>query len=97
MVFNGIFQNDTIVECCRKMPLEQVKAYTIDLANTDGSGRFKCPKCRVKISPDDKTDSVYTVLETVMKGDSVERIILLCNKCGSQIHLVGFQILNETQ
>jgi len=80
-----------------KLHLEQVKAYTIDLAKTDGSGRFKCPKCGVKISPDDKTDAVYTILETVMKEDAVERIILHCNKCRSQIHLVGFQAPNEKQ
>jgi phage terminase large subunit GpA-like protein len=58
-----------------------------------GSGEFRCPKCGAEVSPDDETENVYVVLETVMKGDCLERIILQCNKCGAQIHLIGFHFL----
>jgi uncharacterized protein with PIN domain len=75
--------------------LEQIEAYTVDLTKTRGNGQFECPKCRVLISPDDKTEDVYTILEAVMKDDRLEKIILRCNKCKSRIHLIGFN-LKET-
>jgi len=56
--------------------------------------RVKCPKCGIKISPDDKTENAYTILKSVMKGDRLEKIILQCNRCKSQIHLTGFHLLN---
>lgn len=49
------------------------------------------------MSPEDETEEVYTILEAVTKGDCLERIILQCNRCGSQIHLIGFDFLNETE
>jgi hypothetical protein len=65
------------------------------LTGIRGIGAFKCPKCGIKISPDDKTEKAYTILKPVMKGDSLEKIILKCNRCQSQIHLTGFQFLNK--
>jgi len=48
------------------------------------------------MSPDDVTEDVYRILETVTKGeDFVEKIVIQCNKCGSQICLVGFDFLNK--
>jgi len=61
----------------------------IDLTKIDGDGTFPCPKCGAVISPDDETESVYTILETKFKDDSLEKLIIQC-KCGSEIHLVGF-------
>jgi len=63
--------------------------HEIDLAKIEGDGAFSCPKCGAVISPDDETESVYTILETKFKGDSLDKLIIQC-KCGSEIHLVGF-------
>jgi hypothetical protein len=77
--------------------LEAIKFYTIDLRRTDGEGEFKCPRCGVLISPDDETEDTFTILEPVMKGDALHEISILCNRCKSQIHLVGFDLLNALQ
>jgi len=77
------------------MNLEQIEFYTIDLTKIHGNGEFRCPRCGVEMSPDDETEDVYTILETVTKGDELEKIILQCNKCGSRIHLIGFHKLNQ--
>jgi len=73
--------------------MERTKFFIIDLSKTKGSGEFKCPKCGVKISPDDQSENVYTILRPVMKEDCLEKLILRCNYCGSIIHLIGFNIL----
>jgi transcription elongation factor Elf1 len=75
--------------------LQGIKLYTVDLTKVNGEGEFRCPKCGIEISPNDKTEDVYTILETVMKKDYLEKIVLQCNSCGSQIHLVGFHLLNK--
>ena len=67
------------------------KSYTVDLSKIDGRGEFKCPKCKTEISPDDTTETAYTIIEPVVRSDSLERIVIQCNKCGSTIRLVGFQ------
>jgi predicted RNA-binding Zn-ribbon protein involved in translation (DUF1610 family) len=77
--------------------MEEVRSYTIDLTTIDGRGEFRCPKCGTRISPDDQTEKVYTIVETLTKEDSLESILLQCNKCGSQIQLVGFEVLNSTE
>jgi len=70
--------------------MESPTKFTVDLTQIEGEGDFPCPKCGVTISPDDETEKVYRVLETKVKGDALEELIVLCNKCGSEIHLVGF-------
>ena len=75
--------------------MQGVKLYTIDLTKIKGKGDFKCPKCGVRISPDDESDSSYTILETVMEGDVLEKVTLECNRCHSHIHLTGFNLLNK--
>jgi len=72
--------------------LRETELYTVNLTKIKGKGDFKCPKCKVKISPDDQTENVYTILETIMKGESLEKIMLQCNKCGSHINVTGFQL-----
>ena len=47
------------------------------------------------ISPDDMSENAYTVLEPVMKGTSLEKIVLQCNKCESQIYLTGFHVMDK--
>jgi hypothetical protein len=63
--------------------------YEIDLAKTDRQGAFPCPKCGAVISPADESQNVYSIMETKLKGNSLEKLIIQC-KCGSEIHLVGF-------
>ena len=75
----------------------QVTLLTVDLAKIRGKGDFRCPRCGVRISPDDSTEETYSILEPVMKGDSLEKILLQCNKCGSKICLTGFYGLNLTR
>jgi len=63
--------------------------HKIDLTKIEGDGTFPCPKCGAVISPDDETESAYTILETKFKDNSLDKLIIQC-KCGSEIHLVGF-------
>ena len=68
------------------------ETYVIDLYKIKGNGEFKCPKCGTKISPDDLSGDVYTITETQVKEDRLEKVILHCNKCGSKLHLTGFEV-----
>lgn len=65
--------------------------FTIDLARIDGNGDFPCPNCGVSISPDDESEEVYKIVDTRMKGETLEELTIQCNKCGSKIRLIGFQ------
>jgi len=64
--------------------------YEVDLTKIKGEGDFPCPSCGVVISPEDETEDVYSILETKVKGESLEELVIHCNKCGSKIRLVGF-------
>jgi len=75
--------------------LQATKFFTVDLTKIRGRGEIRCPKCGIKISPDDETENAYTILETVMKGESLDKIALHCNKCRSQIYLTGFHLLDK--
>jgi hypothetical protein len=75
--------------------LQGVKCYTVDLTKLDGSGDIHCPKCGSLISPDDETEDNYTILETIIKEDNLDKMILKCNKCQTVICLTGFQLLSK--
>ena len=75
--------------------MEKIKPFVIDLSKIKGSGEFKCPKCGVKISPEDQSENVYTILEPIVREDRLEKVILQCNKCGSKISLIGFHVLEK--
>jgi len=64
--------------------------FTIDLAGIEGDGDFPCPNCGVTISPEDETENVYTIVDTRVKGESLEELTIQCNKCGCRIRLIGF-------
>jgi len=64
--------------------------FTIDLATIEGNGDFPCPNCGVSISPDDETENVYSIVDTRIKGEILEELTILCNKCGTKIRLIGF-------
>jgi len=74
----------------KKAATKKTMTYTIDLTKIDGDGAFPCPKCGTIISPDDDTEEIYQILETKVKNDELAELILMCNKCGSAIKLVGF-------
>jgi hypothetical protein len=63
--------------------------HEIDLNRIEGDGAFPCPKCGAVISPADESQSIYSIVETKLKGKTLEKLIIHC-KCGSEIHLVGF-------
>jgi DNA-directed RNA polymerase subunit M/transcription elongation factor TFIIS len=77
--------------------MQSSKLFTIDLTTIKGKGDFNCPKCGAKISPDDKTEKKYAILQPLMSGDELESIMLQCKKCDSQIHLTGFRALAMTR
>jgi DNA-directed RNA polymerase subunit RPC12/RpoP len=66
------------------------QVFKLDLTKIEGGGDFACPSCGTMISPEDETENVYVILETKMKKDFLEELIIQCNRCGSRIHLVGF-------
>ena len=67
-------------------------SYVVDLTKIDGKGDVSCPLCGTILSPEDETENTYKILETKLKNDVLEELVILCKKCGSQIHLVGFLI-----
>jgi predicted RNA-binding Zn-ribbon protein involved in translation (DUF1610 family) len=74
----------------KKVDVKKNIVYTIDLTKIDGDGAFPCPKCGSVISPDDETDTTYEIVETRVKGDDLQELVLTCKKCGTTIKLVGF-------
>ena len=77
--------------------MQTSKFFTVDLAKIKGKGDFNCPKCGTKISPNDRTEKSYKILQTHMRGDELDSIMLQCNTCESQIHLTGFLALSITR
>jgi ribosomal protein S27AE len=73
--------------------LKQTHAYKVDLAKIDGKGAFPCPRCGGNISPDDFTEEAYSILGTKVNKQGLEELEMRCSKCGSQLHLTGFAIL----
>jgi predicted RNA-binding Zn-ribbon protein involved in translation (DUF1610 family) len=78
------------VNVMKKASVKKSVLYTVDLTKIDGDGAFPCPKCGAIISPDDETEEIYQIVDTKVEGDSLAELIILCNKCGSTIRLVGF-------
>jgi len=80
----------------KKASVKRSVNYTIDLTKIDGDGAFPCPKCGTVISPDDETEETYQIVETRVKDDELAELVLMCNKCGSTIKLVGFMSQPES-
>lgn len=70
--------------------MKQSQAYRIDLTKIEGNGDFPCPSCGTVISPDDETEDVYVILETKLKNEALQELVIQCNKCRSKINLTGF-------
>ena len=62
----------------------------LDLTKIDGNGDFPCPSCGVKISPEDESEEVYTIIEEKVNGDILEELVIQCNTCSCRIRLTGF-------
>ena len=75
--------------------MRQIHAYKIDLTKMEGNGDFACPRCGTKISPDDETEVVYSILGSKVNSNGLEEVVICCNKCSSHIHLTGFSLLQE--
>ena len=94
-LFHKCYSRDSSDKELGGTSLQTPKFFIVDLTRIEGKGEFKCPRCGTKISPEDKTERSYTILEANMKGDFLDRIRLQCNKCQSQIYLTGFNLLNR--
>jgi transcription initiation factor IIE alpha subunit len=75
--------------------MTQKQVYVLDLTKIDGSGEFPCPRCGNAISPDDCTEETYSILETRVNSQGLEELVIRCNKCGSQLRLTGFSLLQK--
>jgi len=85
-----IIKKGVLDKMMKKADVKKNMVYTIDLTKIDGDGAFPCPKCGSLISPEDETDTTYEIVETRVKGDDLEELVLTCKKCGTTIKLVGF-------
>ena len=64
--------------------------FDIDLTKIDGEGDFPCPKCEVKISPEDLSEKVYVIVETKVRNNELVELIIQCKNCESKIRLFGW-------
>ena len=64
----------------------------LDLTRIRGNGDFPCPNCGVVISPEDETEDVYRILDTKVRGQALEELVIQCNKCASRIRVIGFLV-----
>jgi len=79
----------------RKMKTELLLEYKVDLAKIEGSGDFPCPKCGVKISPEDHSEDKYSIKEIKTRKDRLEELVIECHRCKSLIRLTGFKLLGS--
>ncbi|HUK84342.1 MAG TPA: hypothetical protein VLU95_00620 [Candidatus Acidoferrum sp.] len=75
--------------------MKQKSTYMLDLTKINGKGDFSCPSCGNTISPDDCTENAYTIIEAKVNKQGLDEILICCNKCGIQLLLTGFSMLQE--
>jgi hypothetical protein len=75
--------------------MNQIQVYEMDLNKIDGGGDLLCPRCGNEISPDDTTETAYSILESIVSNPCLKEIIIRCNKCESELHLTGFSLLQR--
>jgi len=73
--------------------VKQVLVHKINLIEIEGKGDFLCPCCGAKISPNDETEEVYSILEPKVRNNTLESLLIRCNKCSNKILLTGFSAL----
>ena len=77
------------------MKLEE-SFFVIDLTKLDAPEDCLCPLCKTDIFPYNETGENHNVIETKTgKNNSSDKIVVLCKKCGSVIHLVGLEAFSE--
>ncbi len=77
--------------------MRQLQAYKLDLTKISGKGDFPCLECGSTISPDDTTEDTYHIIEPKVNRQGLSEFVLECNKCGAQIHLTGFALLQKLE
>jgi hypothetical protein len=70
--------------------VKQMLVHEIDLTELDGEGDFLCPFCGTKISPEDETEEIYSVLEVKVRDNTLVSSLIRCNTCSNKILLTGF-------
>lgn len=53
--------------------------YIVDLLAVEGDGSFCCPKCGMAISPEDKTEENYTIVNTKVVNDELVELLFAAN------------------
>ena len=76
-----------------ELKVKQYLVHEIDLTKLDGEGDLLCPCCGTKISPDDETEEVYSILEPKVRNNTLEGLLIRCNTCSNKILLTGFSVL----
>lgn len=72
--------------------------YWLDLKKIEGYANLPCPSCGAIISPDDETGDTYNIADVKENEEGLlEEIVILCRKCGTIIHLEGFEALEKLQ
>jgi hypothetical protein len=56
--------------------MQNVKFHVIDLTKVKGKGDFRCPKCEIRISPDDKKPNPPDRIQC-LKPDKIVRVSIL--------------------
>jgi predicted RNA-binding Zn-ribbon protein involved in translation (DUF1610 family) len=77
--------------------MKQIRTYKKDLTEIKESRDFACPKCGAKISPDDQTETVYSILGSKVNNNCLEEVVICCHKCYSHIHLTGFSLMKKIE
>jgi DNA-directed RNA polymerase subunit RPC12/RpoP len=73
--------------------VKQFLVHEINLIELEGEGDFLCPCCGTKISPDDETEEVYSILEPKVRNNTLEGLLIRCNNCSNKFLLTGFSVL----
>lgn len=73
---------------------KQILVNELDLTKIAGEGDFTCPNCGVTISPEDETETVYTIIKEKVKNNTLEELVIKCNACATQIRITGFPALD---
>ncbi len=74
----------------KRKTTQQIKAYKIDISQTNRDGTFQCPNCGARISPDDHTEATYTICDIVQRNGELNELIFQCKRCLSFVNLGGF-------
>ncbi len=73
----------------------QITVYKMELSQINENGSLPCPSCHAHISPDDKSEKIYTLLDVNMNQNGLEEIVIQCKKCQSQIYINGFSTAEQ--